>query len=226
VASAITAGDETFSAMDLIEKATVLHYHRHRILQFQAGSVQALGWRGPESQRKRFETLLRLGNFTGSTLLDVGCGYGDLKAFLDQHCRPFTYIGLDHMPEFINEAKARYGGSADTYFCRTDFTLAQLPQVDYVIASGAFSYRCADPGHYFKMVRKLFEAARIALAFNMLDRTVFPQHDLLTGHDRDEVKKFCRTLAPHVELISGYLDDDFTVFMYRDASVLRLRSPF
>jgi SAM-dependent methyltransferase len=202
--------------MDLIEKATILHYHRHRIHQFQSGGVEALGWRGPESQRKRFEVLLQLGNFSGSTTLDAGCGHGDLKTFLDQHCQGFTYIGIDHMPEFIAEAKARYGDRQDTYFCQADFTLAQLPKVDYVIASGAFCYRCADRGHYFKMVRKLFEAARISLAFNMLDRAVFPRHDLLTGHDRDEVAEFCRTLAPHVELISGYLDDDFTVFLRRD----------
>jgi SAM-dependent methyltransferase len=203
--------------MDLIEKATVLHYHRRRISQFQPEGVKALGWRGLESQRKRFEVLLRLGDFTGSTVLDAGCGYGDLKAFLDQHCQPFTYIGIDHMPEFINEAKARYGGRADTYFYRTDFTLAQLPQVDYVIASGAFCYRCAEPGHYFRMIRKLFDAARIALAFNMLDGAVFPQHDLLTGHDRGEVTAYCRTLAPRVESISGYLEDDFTVFLHREA---------
>lgn len=206
--------------MDLIEKATVLHYHRHRILQFQPGSVEALGWRGPESQRKRFEVLLRLGDFNGSTVLDAGCGHGDLKAFLDQRCLGFTYIGIDHMPEFIDEAKARYGDRLDTYFYQTDFALAQLPQVDYVIASGAFCYRCADPGHYVSMIRKLFDAARIALAFNMLDGAVFPQHDLLTGHDRNEVTKFCRTLAPHVELISGYLDDDFTVFLHRDVHAL------
>lgn len=203
--------------MNLIEKATVLHYHRHRIHQFQPGAVEALGWRGPESQLRRFQVLLRLGNFSGSTVLDAGCGYGDLKAFLDLHYRNFTYIGIDHVPEFIENAKARYGSLPDAYFYRTDFTQVQLPQVDYVIASGAFSYRCADPGHYFSMIRKLFDAARIALAFNMLDRAVFPQHDLLTGHDRGEVTTFCRTLAPRVESIGGYLEEDFTVFLYRDA---------
>lgn len=77
--------------MNLIEKATVMHYHRHRIREFHPGSVEALGWRGPESQRRRFEVLLWLGDFTGSTVLDAGCGYGDLKGFLDQRCRGLTY---------------------------------------------------------------------------------------------------------------------------------------
>ena len=202
--------------MNLIEKATVMHYHRHRIREFHPGTVEALGWRGPESQRRRFEALLQLADFTGSTVLDAGCGYGDLKGFLDRHCQGFTYIGIDHMPEFIDEAMARYGDCPETYFCQTDFSLAQLPRVDYVIASGAFGYRSADSGHPFRMIGRLFEAAKIALAFNMLDRAVFPQHDLLAGHDRNKVTEFCRTLAPRVEVIDRYLEDDFTVFMYRD----------
>jgi SAM-dependent methyltransferase len=205
------------TAVNLIEKATVIHYHRHRIREFHGGSVESLGWRGPESQLQRFQVLLQLGDFNGCSLLDAGCGHGDLKGFLDPHCPGFTYIGIDQMPEFIDEARARYGRLPNTHFYRTDFTQARLPLVDYVIASGALSYRCGNPGHYFGTIRKLFDAARIALAFNMLNAAVFPQHDLLTGHDRDEVTAFCRSQARRVESIDGYLDDDFTVFMYRDA---------
>ena len=205
--------------MDLIEKATVLHYHRHRIHQFQPGSVEALGWRGSESQRTRFEVLLRLGDFNGSTVLDAGCGHGDLKLFLDRHCLGnFTYIGIDQMPEFIEEAKTRYGSLPDTHFYWADFTQAQLPRADYVIASGAFCYRSANSDHHFSMIRKLFKTAKIALAFNMLDAAVFPQHALLIGHNRSEVAKFCRGLTSHVETIDGYLEDDFTVMMHRDGA--------
>jgi trans-aconitate methyltransferase len=35
----------------------------------------------------------------------IGCGYGDLKQYLDQSFSDFTYIGIDQMPEFISEAK-------------------------------------------------------------------------------------------------------------------------
>jgi SAM-dependent methyltransferase len=208
---------QQFKPMNLFEKASVIRYHRRRIRQFRGGTVEALGWRGPESQLRRFQVLLQLGDFRGCSVLDAGCGYGDLKGFLDQRCPGFSYIGLDQMPEFIGEAKARYGSLPATYFYQTDFTQAQLPQVDYVIASGAFCYRSGDPGHYFSTIRKLFEAAKIALAFNMLDAAVFPQHDLLTGHDRGAVTAFCSSLAFRVEIVGGYLDDDFTVFMYRNA---------
>jgi len=203
--------------MNLFEKASVIRYHRHRIREFHGRTVEALGWRGQESQLRRFQVLLQLGDFSGCSLLDAGCGYGDLKGFLDQYCLEFSYLGLDQMPEFINEAKARYGSRPATGFYCADFTQVELPRLDYVIASGAFCYRSGNPGHYFSTIRKLFAAAKNALAFNMLDAAVFQQHDLLTGHDRGAVMAFCRSLASRVESIGGYLDDDFTVFMYRDA---------
>ena len=65
--------------MDLIEKASVIHYHQHRIKTYRNGTVEALGWRKQDSQTKRFEVLATVADLSGCSLLDVGCGYGDLK---------------------------------------------------------------------------------------------------------------------------------------------------
>ena len=201
--------------MNLIEKATIRHYHQHRIASYHHGTVEALGWRKVESQVKRFKVISTVGNLDGCTLLDIGCGYGDLKEYLDQTYSDFTYIGIDQMPEFISEAKKRYSGSPSTYFFQTDFTAVEFPEVDYVIASGALGYRCQNPDFHFEMIRKMYTAARRAVAFNMLDAACFPEDDLLIGHDLDRVVAFCDQLSHQVKLISGYLVDDFTVFMYR-----------
>ncbi|MGZ0020530.1 class I SAM-dependent methyltransferase [Nitrosomonas sp. wSCUT-2] len=204
--------------MNLIEKATILHYHRHRIGQFQPGTVEALGWRSKNSQQLRFQALMKVGNLNGAMILDIGCGYGDLKAFLDLHFSDFDYTGIDQMPEFIAEARKRYEGIERTTFYQTDFSTAVLPQVDYVIASGVLGYRCKDENFYTGMICKLYNSAGIALAFNMLDKSRFPHHDLLVGHDRDEILAFCRVLSPRVECFDDYLEDDFTVLMYRDGA--------
>jgi hypothetical protein len=50
----------------------------------------------------------------------------------------------------------------------------------------------------------------------MLDKKHFPQHNLLVGHDRDEILTLCQALSPRVDCLSGYLEDDFTVLMYRN----------
>ena len=204
--------------MDIIEKATVIHYHRHRIRTYSEGTAKALGWRGPESQTRRFEVLAGVGDLRGCSVLDVGCGHADLKAFLDRTAPDVTYLGLDQMPEFVTEAQARYQDDPRATILQADFTTATLPEVDYVLASGALAYRCSDPEFHLRMIERMWTVARRALGFNMLRKEVFPEHPLLVGHDLDQVVAFCKGLSGDVEVVEGYLDDDFTVFVRADGS--------
>ena len=205
--------------MDLLEKATMMHYHRYRINEFAQGTAEALGWRGTQSQLVRYKVFAKVGDLNGASILDVGCGYGDLKAFLDQNFSGFDYIGIDQMPEFISEARLRHSHCSRTTFYQADFSMAELPQVGYVFASGALGYRCKNEHFYTDMICKLYNSAKVTFAFNMLDKSCFPAHDLLIGHDRDEILSFCRTLSSQVECFSDYSDDDFTVFMNRDGMI-------
>lgn len=203
--------------MNLIEKATVIHFHRHRIAQYQAGSSMALGWKNQHSQDARFAALMPIGNMQGCTVLDIGCGYGDFKAYLDHHATDYSYTGIDMMPEFIDAAQARYADHGNAAFYQCDFTQQTLPEVDYVFASGALSYRSENPDFFLAMIDKLHRAARCGLAFNMLDAAYFPSHPLLVGHDRATVLDFCQNLSAQVELVSGYLSDDFTILLRKTA---------
>ena len=202
--------------MNLIEKATIIHYHRHRIQAYERGTVKALGWRGDDSQHKRFEVISTIGDFRECSLLDVGCGHGDLKGYLDTTISAFTYIGIDQMPEFIAVAQEQYRDSPNTFFYQADFTTVEFPQVDYVLASGALGYRCDNPDFYGQMIQKMYEAATKAAAFNMLDAAHFQDDQLLVGHDFDTIVALCKRLSHRIAVVRGYLDDDFTVFLYKD----------
>ncbi|GLQ87802.1 class I SAM-dependent methyltransferase [Dyella flagellata] len=198
--------------MDLFEKAAVLQYHRRRI-----GDPErcALGWRSPDSQRLRFEVMCRVGDMSGCKVLDLGCGYGDLKAFLDTQFTELAYLGVDHMPEFIEEACRRYGHLPRTGFVQADILNAVLPEVDYVLASGALSYRSSNALYPYNLIRQMWEAATRGLAFNLLDANVFEATPVLCGQDPGEILAFCRTLDPAAELVTGYVADDFTILMRR-----------
>lgn len=202
--------------MTLMEKATIIHYHRRRIGEYAAGTVGALGWLNHESQSQRFAALATVGDLSGSSLLDIGCGHGDLKGYLDQRFHGFSYIGIDQMPEFIQEARSLYGQRPNCYFCLADFMTQELPRADYVFASGVLSYRSEEPDCHFAMIERMYAAADQALAFNMLEVNKFPLHELLTGHDSEKVLARCRELSPEVRLVRDYLQDDFTVLMYRN----------
>jgi trans-aconitate methyltransferase len=207
---------EADSGMTIIEKATIMHYHRHRMEVCGHGTTKALGWKDDEHQRKRFEVLANVADLTGCSVLDVGCGYGDLKEFLDHRFSHVTYIGIDQQPECIAEARTRYGNRLDTFFFQRDFTTLTFPEVDVVMASGALSYRCGNPEFYPDMIGKMYSAASRAVAFNVLDVNVFPTHPLLVGHDADDVTAWCRAITPHVKVVRGYLEDDVTLFLYKE----------
>jgi trans-aconitate methyltransferase len=203
--------------MNLIDRATIIHYHRHRLAEFGPCDTRALGWRGDDSQRKRFEVIAAAADFTGRRVLDVGCGRGDLKAWLDERFDAVHYLGVDQVPEFIADAQARHAACGRSAFYCADFSTAPLPQSDIVVACGALGYRCAEPDFHFHMIRRMWAVCTDTLIVNLLDAATFPQHPLLVGRDMTQAVALARALAPAVEVVCGYLDDDFTLVMRRCA---------
>jgi hypothetical protein len=65
------------------------------------------------------------------------------------------------------------------------------------------------------MVRKMYDSAQCAAIFNILDAKVFSEDPLLVGRDTDELVAFCKGIAPSVQVITGYLEDDVTICLYR-----------
>lgn len=200
--------------MNLIEKATVQAFHRDRL---GGSALHALGYRAAESQAQRFQALLHWGDFSSSSILDLGCGYGDLKAFLDQHAQDFIYLGVDFLKEFIEGAQERYGHLPNTQFFQSDFLTAGLPEVDIVIASGSLNYRSDNSLHPWQTIGQMWEVAQKGVVFNMLDAAKFESDAVLCGYDQEEVLKFCRQLDANTQIFSGYLPDDFTLVMRKRA---------
>ena len=117
----------------------------------------------------------------------------------------------------IGGAAAHYtvdGDWPDTAFYLGDFSNVPLPQTDYVLASGAMGYRTSDPLFALQTITRLFGVCRLGFGFNMLRRVEYAG-GILAAHDPDTVLAHCRSLTPHVSFREGYLDDDFTVVMYR-----------
>ncbi len=201
--------------MNLKERATIIHYHRHRIDTFGDGTIGALGWKAEESQTLRFEVIADAMELSRRSVLDVGCGHGDLRAFLGDRYDDFSYIGLEHVPEFVHAARERYGAMARTWFHECDVGAVNLPGVHYVVASGTLNYRCEDDDFHRHMIRRMFDAAEVTLIFNFLVAKRFPDHPLLRAHDPDELVAFCTELSPRVDVIDGYLEHDVTICVHQ-----------
>lgn len=197
----------------LDDSAAIFSYHQDMISSHGADSPLALGWLDRQSQMSRFEVLAGIADLSDHSVLDAGCGYGDLLPFLNQRFSGITYTGIEQMPELLAEALKRHAGEINCHFISGNFVVMQLPQVDYVFASGSLNYRSTDPRFIYKIIEKLYKACRIGLAFNLLCK--IPDNGLLVAYDPVHILDHCRSLCNDVELVTGYAEEDLTVYMRR-----------
>ena len=196
--------------MDLLSRAHIIKYHNDSIKKFGINSHQALGWRKKNEQLLRFKMLLEPTELNDCSILDIGCGTGDLLAYLISKNIQCEYTGIDHIKDFITLAGDKYKNQNNPSFLLGDFWTADLGKYDYVLASGALSYRNADPNFIFKMIAHLFSLSKKALAFNLLEKTDLKNGGLV-AYNKNEILGFCKKLSSNVILKDDYLEGDFTL---------------
>jgi len=178
--------------------------------------IQALGWRDSRSQTARFEVLASGGLDPEASLLDIGCGQGDLFAWLRENGYRMDYCGVDLTPEMVSIARTRF---PEARFEVADlFDLDASYCADHVIASGIFTLRQAAPFDYLQAaVTHLYRFAKVSFAFNCLSTHSEQQDEGEYREDPAKVLRFCLTLTPFATLRHDYHRGDFTVVLRGEA---------
>ncbi len=180
-------------------------------------SPQSLNWNSREGQSLRFDLLMGVGVEPEASVLDVGCGTGDLLAYLRDRGFKGRYLGVDLTPEMVDVARGR---GLDGEFLVANLLdlgaegLASL-SCDYVLASGIFYSRQNAPDDYLRrMIHLLLPLAHKAFAFNSLSRWADrpPEPDEYRA-DPVAVMELCRELTPWVVMRHDYHAGDFTVYL-------------
>jgi SAM-dependent methyltransferase len=87
-------------------------------------------------QKERFSLLTQFIRKDNFSILDFGCGFGDLKKFLDINFDNFDYLGVDIVEEFIEENK-KY--DEKSFMLIKDEKDLPKKQFDYICISGTFN---------------------------------------------------------------------------------------
>ena len=201
--------------MILTDAAAIFRFHKEQVKVFGKGSTEALGWTSADAQLQRFEVLSAIADLDLQIVLDAGCGHGDLGAYLHTKYPSLTYIGIEQIPELLDNAIEQYAHIPETIFMQGDFTSATLPEADYILACGSLNYRSSDPEFIFKTIEKLFKDCKKGLGFNLLSMLHDP-HPLIVAYNPALILSFCQKLTPYVRFIDGYRENDFSIFMYQN----------
>ncbi|MDY0116823.1 MAG: class I SAM-dependent methyltransferase [Sulfurimonadaceae bacterium] len=169
-------------------------------------SPKGVHWYSSESQEKRFEVLLSLlPSLNEKTLVDAGCGFGDLYHYLQlQHAMPKSYIGIDTLKEMCEHAMINTSAPILHKNILTD----TLPRADYYICSGALNI--LHPYESFVFIRNCFLVANEGFVFNVL----YGDKESKTYNymNKKQIESYAKELrVSHVMIQEGYLENDISV---------------
>ena len=196
--------------LDHTDKNRIRSFYVNLLQKYGINSAKTLDWHARGNQAERYETFTILGNLNDCSILDFGCGLGDLYGFLEKRYNGFSYLGIDIVPELVEEAKKKY--PAASFKIANVFELSE--EFDYSFASGSLSYKVKEgPEFYYAVIRRLYDISRIGVGFNMLDGIDYDSDETYQTYNPEEVLKYCKTFAQKIRLVTEYEEGDFTILL-------------
>ncbi len=190
----------------------IRNHYEHRIRE-DLDSYAVLDWASSQSQRKRFAVLVEQVDLNGRSLLDVGCGLGDLYAYLRQRELDVDYTGVDLLERMSAEARRRNpGGSfvtADPFGQANPFGRDSF---DVVFCSGIFNLNLGNNLQFLPVAAsRLMEITSALCVVNLLHARAADKEDRYFYYDPAAVKAMWQPLAENVRVVEDYLPNDFTL---------------
>ena len=188
-------------------------YQKHGI------NSEALGWVSRDTQNIRFKTIKEIGIKSGESVLDVGCGFGDLHYYLKTQDVNVDYTGIDICDFFIEEAKKLQDTGCK--FLVGDIFDNNINIHDWVVASGIFGLKITDwEENVLDTTKKMFELSKKGISVNFISHYRYHPYiedDLNIEHVVPEnlITKLIPILSNKFILRHDYTYDDFTLQFFK-----------
>lgn len=155
---------------------------------------------------------------TDFSICDIGSGVCDLHHFLISNEVKHSYTGIEIVPEMVTFSQEKYPGITvlNTDFLSDDFT----EKYDFVVLSGTFNIHGGVnesdwKDFVFKLIKKMFESARLGISFNLLTSYSTFRDETLFYASPEEVLTYIQTnLSRFCTINSAYplFEFSYTVF--------------
>ena len=198
---------------------------RHYRPRIQPGRAHhdILDWAAEETQEVRFDVLTRCVDLQDKSLLDVGCGLGDLCTFLLRRRIHVDYCGVDLVEEMLLKAASHH--PARQFACVDVFGLSRADSLevlgrkpnelfDVVFCSGTLNLNLGNNMEFLpRSLRSMYELAGETLVVNFLANKGYSSDPTYFNYSPLVVTKLVGNLFPDaaVDLRDTYLPNDFTL---------------
>lgn len=179
---------------------------------------KALGWGDKGRSKLRFEILCSEWDFAGATILDYGCGFGDLYQYIrDTRTADFKYIGIDLNETIINIAKSRNYEHAEFYVVSENpvpVLNGLNKKIDYVLSSGIFNFKLENNINFIKNTLDLFNTyAQKGFAANFLSDKVDFRAEQNYHSNPAEILDIAYKYGNNIVLKNNYMPFEFTLLV-------------
>jgi len=187
----------------------------HKKFNEHGESPKALQWQNYKSSAERYRELVADLDIRGKSVLDAGCGMGDILPYIYANAPDFEYLGVDIIEDFIEIARKRYLGHE---FRVLDALKEEFGQkFDIVLSCGILNSNIDNwLEERQQRIQKLYSLANEAFAFNMAGSfQPKPGGKRVAEADTKEIINFCAGLTSKVILKTHYHPKDFTIVMFK-----------
>ena len=170
-------------------------------------------------QHIRFKALSEIGDLDTCSILDVGCGFGDLYGFLIKRgFKNITYTGYDINENLIKIAREVY---PDAHFEVKEIEKDKTnDKFDWVFSCGIFNNKLSDNASFIRsMLKRMFEQCNKGVAADFMSTYVDFKNEGAYYANPEEVFEFCKTLSRRVLLRHDYMPFEFCVYIYKDERI-------
>jgi SAM-dependent methyltransferase len=203
--------------------------HLETCLDQFGDTPQGVDWPKAEDVDTRHRVMLGVvqpGLQARTSILDFGCGLSHFYDFLQRNKIDWVdYTGLDISEKYIARSREKY--PHNPYYCVDILEDAgKLPQFDYVVMNGVFTEKVtlsheAMFDYFQRLVKRVFELARLGIAFNVMSKQVDWEREDLFHLPLDDLAWFLkRELTRYFVIRSDYGLYEYTVYVYRQPSMM------
>lgn len=181
------------------------------LIEKHGDSPLSLGWGAKDRRVLRFKVLTEPWDLRDASVLDIGCGFGDLLGHITDLGINVDYTGMDSSVKALDIARAKNPAGAFELF-NVEELRSEERSFDYVFASGVFNDRREDSIDFVK--KTIREASRLAqqgFSFNFLSSTAKIKYEESEYMAPATVAKICEENYLRFQINHFYMPFEFTL---------------